>query len=84
MLMEVIAVRRFARVYLQAPTIVLTAGTNFAWHEFNGAHAFMRDERPRYDAAAARMVYAMSLDLFYRKLSEGDLSQIQGSAETRH
>ena len=27
----------------------------FSWHEFNGAHAFMRDEGARYDAAAARM-----------------------------
>jgi hypothetical protein len=26
----------------------------------------------------------MALDLFRRKLSEGDLSQIQGSTETRH
>jgi carboxymethylenebutenolidase len=60
------------------------AGTNFTWHEFNAAHAFMRDEGARYDAAAARMVYAMALDLFHRKLSEGDLAQIQGSAETRH
>jgi carboxymethylenebutenolidase len=60
------------------------AGTNFTWHEFNAAHAFMRDEGARYDAAAARMVYAMALDLFHRKLSEGDLTQIQGSAETRH
>lgn len=60
------------------------AGTNFSWHEFNGAHAFMRDEGARYDAAAARTVYAMALDLFRRKLSEGDLSQIQGSTETRH
>jgi carboxymethylenebutenolidase len=59
------------------------AGTNFTWHEFNAAHAFMRDEGARYDAAAARMVYAMALNLFHRKLSEGDLTQIQGSAETR-
>jgi len=63
---------------------VADAGTNFSWHEFNGAHAFMRDEGARYDAAAARTVYAMALDLFRRKLSEGDLSQIQGSTETRH
>ena len=60
------------------------AGTNFSWHEFNGAHAFMRDEGARYDAAAVRTVYAMALDLFRRKLSEGDLSQIQGSTEARH
>jgi hypothetical protein len=34
--------------------------------------------------AAARTVYAMALDLFRRKLSEGGLSQIQGATETRH
>jgi hypothetical protein len=36
------------------------------------------------DAADARTVYAMALDLLRRKLSEGDLSQIQGFTETRH
>jgi carboxymethylenebutenolidase len=44
----------------------------FSWHEFNGAHAFMRDEGARYDAAAARMVYGMALELFKRNLGEGD------------
>jgi carboxymethylenebutenolidase len=43
----------------------------FSWHEFNGAHAFMRDEGARYDAAAARIVYGMALELFKRKLGEG-------------
>jgi carboxymethylenebutenolidase len=38
---------------------LVDAGTNFTWHEFNAAHAFMRDEGARYDAAAARMVYTM-------------------------
>jgi carboxymethylenebutenolidase len=60
------------------------AGTTFSWHEFNGAHAFMRDEGARYDAAAARTVYGMALNLFRRKLGEGDLSAVQGSTETRH
>ncbi len=27
------------------------AGATYEWHEFNAAHAFMRDEGPRYDAA---------------------------------
>jgi carboxymethylenebutenolidase len=45
----------------------------FSWHEFNGAHAFMRDEGARYDAAAARIVYGMALELFKRKLGEGHL-----------
>jgi hypothetical protein len=44
----------------------------------------MRDEGARYDAAAARIVYGMALELFRHKLGEGDLSQIQGSTETRH
>jgi carboxymethylenebutenolidase len=46
------------------------ANTNFTWHEFNGAHAFMRDEGARYDAAATRVVYGMVLELFKRKLSD--------------
>jgi carboxymethylenebutenolidase len=60
------------------------AGTNFSWHEFNGAHAFMRDEGARYDAAAARTVYGMAIELFNRKLGEGDSVQVQSSTETRH
>jgi carboxymethylenebutenolidase len=60
------------------------AESNFSWHEFNGAHAFMRDEGARYDAAAARTVYGMAVELFRRKLGEGDLSKIQSSTETRH
>jgi carboxymethylenebutenolidase len=45
----------------------------FSWHEFNGAHAFMRDEGPRYDAAAARLVYGMAFELFKRNLGEGNV-----------
>ena len=25
------------------------AGASYEWHEFNAAHAFMRDEGPRFD-----------------------------------
>jgi carboxymethylenebutenolidase len=46
----------------------------FSWHEVNGAHAFMRDEGPRYDPELARSLYGLVLDLFHRKLGEGDLS----------
>ena len=60
------------------------ADINFSWHEFNGAHAFMRDEGYRYDPAAARIVYAMALGLFNRKLTEGDISRTQTRAETAH
>jgi carboxymethylenebutenolidase len=60
------------------------ADINFGWHEFNAAHAFMRDEGYRYDAAAARVVYAMALELFNRKLTEGDISRTQTQTETAH
>lgn len=46
------------------------AGAHFQWHEFNAAHAFMRDEGPRYDPAAARICYDMTLELFHRRLGE--------------
>lgn len=43
------------------------------WHEFNGAHAFLRDEGPRYDAALARLCHEIALEVLQRKLSGGDL-----------
>ena len=43
----------------------------FQWHEFNAAHAFMRDEGPRYDPAAARICYGLAIELFHRRLGEG-------------
>ncbi len=41
---------------------------NFTWHEFNGEHAFVRDEGHRYDPALANQVHAMVDELFQRKL----------------
>lgn len=41
------------------------------WHELNGAHAFVRDEGPRYDPALALTVYRLALDLFARALGGG-------------
>jgi carboxymethylenebutenolidase len=49
------------------------AGVNFTWHEFNAAHAFIRDEGPRYDPALAHICYTLIFELFKRKLSQGDL-----------
>lgn len=46
---------------------------HFQWHEFNNAHAFLRDEGYRYDPATAEISYNMILELFKRKLSEGDV-----------
>lgn len=44
------------------------AGVWFTWHEFNAAHAFLRDEGDRYDAAATRHVLGLASDLFQRRL----------------
>jgi carboxymethylenebutenolidase len=60
------------------------AGVHFQWHEFNTAHAFLRDEGPRYDPAAARICYDMVLELFTRKLGEGDRRTVAASTETKH
>ena len=61
------------------------AGLNFTWHEFNGAHAFMRDEGYRYDPALAHLCTSMVLELFMRKLAQGDLPvQAAAGAETKH
>ncbi len=44
------------------------AGIRFTWHEFNAAHAFLRDEGPRYDPELALRCYGMAVDLFRRRL----------------
>jgi len=60
-------------------------GTRLSWHEVNGAHAFMRDEGPRYDPELAYSLYGLVFNLFHRKLGQGDLSvTTTGSTETRH
>ncbi|HEY4414115.1 MAG TPA: dienelactone hydrolase family protein [Verrucomicrobiae bacterium] len=62
------------------------AGVNFTWHEFNGQHAFLRDEGPRYDPELALKSYGLALELFKRKLGEGDLPATGsgGLKETKH
>ena len=62
-------------------------GVHFQWHEFNAAHAFIRDEGPRYDPAAVRICYGMALELFKRRLGEGDLRAERpaaGASEAGH
>jgi len=44
------------------------AGVYFTWHEFNAAHAFLRDEGERYDPAASHLCFALAADLFRRCL----------------
>jgi carboxymethylenebutenolidase len=61
------------------------ANLHFTWHEFNGQHAFMRDEGHRYDPALAQLCHTLVLELFKRKLGEGDLRSVTGAAtETKH
>ncbi|MFL9709643.1 dienelactone hydrolase family protein [Methylobacillus sp. Pita1] len=44
------------------------AGLSFTWHEFNGQHAFMRDEGERYDPQLAATGYQLALQLFSNTL----------------
>lgn len=61
------------------------AGLWFTWHEVNGQHAFMRDEGPRYDPELALIGYGLVLNLFRRRLGEGDhRTAATGAAETKH
>jgi carboxymethylenebutenolidase len=43
-------------------------GANYQWFEVNGAHAFMRDEGPRYDPELAYQCYGLVLALLHRRL----------------
>jgi carboxymethylenebutenolidase len=43
-------------------------GADYTWHEVNGAHAFMRDEGPRYDPVLAWHCYGLVTELFKRRL----------------
>ena len=44
------------------------AGVLYTWHEFNGVHAFMRDEGPRYNPAVARQALGLAFSLLHRVL----------------
>ena len=44
------------------------AGMDFEWHEFNAAHAFLRDEGTRYNPALARLAMALLLRFLAEKL----------------
>jgi carboxymethylenebutenolidase len=54
--------------------------------EVNGQHAFGRDEGPRYDPELARQCLGHVLDLFHRRLGQGDeeMAAESGPVETRH
>ena len=44
-------------------------GARYEWHEVNAAHAFLRDEGPRYDPALFLQAMAWMLALFRRTLT---------------
>lgn len=48
------------------------AGVTFTWHEFNGQHAFMRDEGPRYDPELALQarIGELNWEICYEIVSE--------------
>lgn len=56
------------------------AGTYFQWHEFNGAHAFIRDEGPRYNPVLAQQCYSLAIEMFKRRLTEGDVMPPRASS----
>jgi carboxymethylenebutenolidase len=72
---------------LKVQAALNAAGTQFTWHEFNGAHAFLRDEGHRYDPELAFRCYHLALDLFRRKLGAGDVlpsSAVRTDSNTKH
>jgi carboxymethylenebutenolidase len=54
--------------------------TRLNWHEVNGAHAFLRDEGPRYDPAHAHALMGLVYDFFHRRLSAGDLTALEAGS----
>ena len=46
----------------------MNSSVPFEWHEFNGEHAFLRDEGHRYDPSLASLIYPMIFELFRRTL----------------
>ncbi len=63
---------------------LIDLGSNFTWHEFNAEHAFMRDEGYRFNPALAQICYAMSYELFYRKLHLSEPAPAARGTESRH
>ncbi len=47
-------------------------GARYEWHEVNAAHAFLRDEGPRYDPALFLQSIGWTLALFQRTLGTSD------------
>jgi len=57
----------------QIQDVLEKSGTCYQWFEVNAAHAFLRDEGPRYNPALAQQCYGIALEIFKRRLGEGDV-----------
>jgi len=69
---------------LKLLTALTSLNTRLNWHEVNGAHAFLRDEGPRYDPAHAHALMSLVFDFFHRRLGSGDLITSPTATESRH
>ena len=67
------------KILARLDELSLQQGLRYSWHEVNGAHAFMRDEGPRYDPELAFQLYGITLDFFQRRLGQGDLTDSQST-----
>ena len=47
---------------------ITDANIRFTWHEFNGEHAFLRDEGHRYDPELAHQTYSFMFSVLQRTL----------------
>ena len=52
--------------------VLHNANTDFQWLEFNGAHAFLRDEGPRHNPVLAQQCYAIAIEMYHRRLGQYD------------
>jgi carboxymethylenebutenolidase len=54
-------------------------GAEFEWHEFNAAHAFLRDEGPRYNPSLAAVCASLVYRFFHEKLADERVSESASS-----
>ena len=59
----------FQEFFIEIHQKLLETDIIFSWHEFNGQHAFMRDEGDRYDPELAMLCYQLCFRMFSRTLN---------------
>ncbi len=60
------------------------AGLNFTWHEYNGQHAFLRDEGHRYDPEVGHECLSQAVALFRRCLRGGAGPAVNAGVMSKH